>query len=120
MTVVAPSSGAPMRKAVATLVNGAPLADPNPLNNTAVITTQIGQPSTTTDIQTVGAAQNGGPTFCVCGRPRPITVAVRHHTTSATRGPQKCLSTGRLSSSRQPGGLDFFAHEWPGALHFHL
>ncbi len=43
-------------------LSGAPLADPNPLNNTAVITTQIGQSSTTTDIQTVGAAQNGGPT----------------------------------------------------------
>ena len=40
---------------------GAPLADPNPLNNAATLTTQIAAPSTTTDIQVVGSAQNGGP-----------------------------------------------------------
>ena len=40
---------------------GLPLADPNPLNNTASATTQIGPPPSTTDIQVTGAAQNGGP-----------------------------------------------------------
>lgn len=40
---------------------GAPLADPNPLNNTATLTTQITAPTAPTDIQVVGAAQNGGP-----------------------------------------------------------
>jgi uncharacterized repeat protein (TIGR01451 family) len=41
---------------------GAPLADPNPLNNIATVTTQIAVPTAPTDIQVVGAAQNGGPT----------------------------------------------------------
>ena len=41
---------------------GAPLADPNPLNNTATVTTQIAAPTAPTDIQVVGSAQNGGPT----------------------------------------------------------
>lgn len=40
---------------------GLPLSDPNPANNTGFATTVIGPPPTTTDIQTVGAAQNGGP-----------------------------------------------------------
>ena len=41
---------------------GAPLADPNPLNNTATVTTQIAAPTAPTDVQVVGSAQNGGPT----------------------------------------------------------
>jgi uncharacterized repeat protein (TIGR01451 family) len=40
---------------------GAPLADPNPLNNTATVTTQIAVPTAPTDIQVGGSAQNGGP-----------------------------------------------------------
>lgn len=40
---------------------GAQLADPNPLNNTATVTTQIAAPTAPTDIQVVGSAQNGGP-----------------------------------------------------------
>ena len=40
---------------------GAPLPDPNPANNTAIVSTQIAAPATTTDIQVVGSAQNGGP-----------------------------------------------------------
>lgn len=40
---------------------GNPLSDTNPLNNTAIATTTVGPPPTTTDIQVTGAAQNGGP-----------------------------------------------------------
>lgn len=37
------------------------VADPTPANNSASVTTVISLPSTTTDIQVTGAAQNGGP-----------------------------------------------------------
>jgi hypothetical protein len=40
---------------------GLPLSDPNPANNTGFATTVIAPPPTTTDIQLVGSAQNGGP-----------------------------------------------------------
>lgn len=41
--------------------NGNLLADPNTANNTASFTTTISAPTTTTDIQVTGSAQNGGP-----------------------------------------------------------
>lgn len=42
--------------------NGNPVLDPAPVNNTASANTTIALPTTTTDIQVTGAAQNGGPT----------------------------------------------------------
>jgi uncharacterized repeat protein (TIGR01451 family) len=41
--------------------NGTALTDPTPANNSASITTVIAAPTTTTDIQTIGSAANGGP-----------------------------------------------------------
>jgi hypothetical protein len=46
---------------VALDANGAPFTDPTPGNNTASVTTSVAVPSTTTDIQVTGSAQNGGP-----------------------------------------------------------
>jgi uncharacterized repeat protein (TIGR01451 family) len=40
---------------------GNPLTDPTPSDDTASATTSISAPSTTTDIQVTGSAQNGGP-----------------------------------------------------------
>jgi uncharacterized repeat protein (TIGR01451 family) len=40
---------------------GAPVADPTPANNAASVTTTILGPTSTTDIQVTGSAQNGGP-----------------------------------------------------------
>ncbi|HKT52280.1 MAG TPA: fibronectin type III domain-containing protein [Candidatus Angelobacter sp.] len=40
---------------------GNPLSDPTPADDTAAATTSISAPSTTTDIQVTGSAQNGGP-----------------------------------------------------------
>lgn len=40
---------------------GNPLPDPVPVNNTATFNTAITAPSTTTDLQVTGSAQNGGP-----------------------------------------------------------
>jgi len=40
---------------------GTALTDPTPANNSASITTVIAAPTTTTDIQTIGSAANGGP-----------------------------------------------------------
>ncbi|HKT50367.1 MAG TPA: fibronectin type III domain-containing protein [Candidatus Angelobacter sp.] len=41
--------------------NGTALTDPTPANNSASITTGIAAPTTTTDVQTIGSAANGGP-----------------------------------------------------------
>jgi uncharacterized repeat protein (TIGR01451 family) len=41
--------------------SGAVLTDPTPANNSSSVTTALSTPQTTTDIQVVGAAQNGGP-----------------------------------------------------------
>ncbi len=41
--------------------SGAVLDDPVPANNSSSVTTALSTPQTTTDIQVVGAAQNGGP-----------------------------------------------------------
>lgn len=41
--------------------SGTALTDPTPANNSASITTTIAAPTTTTDIQTIGSAANGGP-----------------------------------------------------------
>ena len=40
---------------------GNPIVDPTPADDTASATTSIATPTTTTDIQVTGAAQNGGP-----------------------------------------------------------
>jgi uncharacterized repeat protein (TIGR01451 family) len=40
---------------------GNPLTDPTPADDTAASTTSISAPTTTTDIQVTGSAQNGGP-----------------------------------------------------------
>jgi uncharacterized repeat protein (TIGR01451 family) len=40
---------------------GNPLTDPTPADDTASATTSIAAPSTTTDVQVTGSAQNGGP-----------------------------------------------------------
>ncbi|HEY2363594.1 MAG TPA: fibronectin type III domain-containing protein [Candidatus Angelobacter sp.] len=40
---------------------GNPLVDPTPADDTAAATTSISAPTTTTDIQVTGSAQNGGP-----------------------------------------------------------
>ena len=47
---------------VALNASGAPFTDPTPANNTASVTTSVPAPTTTTDVQVTGAAQNGGPT----------------------------------------------------------
>ena len=41
--------------------SGNPLADPTPGDNSATVTTAINAPTSITDIQVTGAAQNGGP-----------------------------------------------------------
>lgn len=46
---------------VALDATGSPYTDPTPANNTASVTTSVTVPSTTTDIQVTGSAQNGGP-----------------------------------------------------------
>lgn len=46
---------------VALDAGGSPFTDPTPANNTASVTTSVAVPSTTTDIQVTGSAQNGGP-----------------------------------------------------------
>jgi uncharacterized repeat protein (TIGR01451 family) len=40
---------------------GNPLTDPTPADDTTSATTSISAPSTTTDVQVTGSAQNGGP-----------------------------------------------------------
>lgn len=46
---------------VALDAGGSPFTDPTPANNTASVTTSVAVPSTTTDVQLTGSAQNGGP-----------------------------------------------------------
>jgi uncharacterized repeat protein (TIGR01451 family) len=58
---------------------GLPLSDPNPANNTAFATTVIAPPPTTTDIQVVGAAQNGGPAV---GTPDTYTWQIKNNTST--------------------------------------
>ena len=46
---------------VALDAGGTAYADPTPSNNTASVTTSVPAPTTTTDVQVTGSAQNGGP-----------------------------------------------------------
>ncbi len=74
---------------------GTPFTDPTPTNNTASVTTSVAVPPTTTDVQTTGSAQNGGPTH---GNLDTFTWQIKDNTSISANG---VVFTTTLPSSFQ-------------------
>ena len=79
ITVILNLTGAITTQAsvVALDAGGSQFVDPTPANNTASVTTAVAVPSTTTDVQVTGSAQNGGPAH---GTPDTFTWQVKDNT----------------------------------------